>query len=74
MSFSQVVVKSNQLRREDDTFGPFKELDYWRRQLAVFESVIEQIKRKECQMFLFYILASKSPLEKVSVSVRRLVG
>ncbi|XP_044736994.1 dynein axonemal heavy chain 8-like [Chrysoperla carnea] len=62
---NHVIVERNQLRREDDSFGPFKELDYWRRELAKFESVIEQIKSKKCHMYIFYVMASKCDLGKV---------
>ncbi|GBP33368.1 Dynein heavy chain 5, axonemal [Eumeta japonica] len=60
----KVIVQSQQLRREASNIGPLAELDYWRRQLTTFTSIIEHIKCEPCQMYMHTLIRAKSKLVK----------
>ncbi|KAJ0182474.1 hypothetical protein K1T71_001843 [Dendrolimus kikuchii] len=61
---TMVLVQSQQLRREPSNIGPLAELDYWRRQLTKFTSIIEHIKSTPCHMYLHTLIRAKSKLLK----------
>ncbi|KPJ08753.1 Dynein heavy chain 8, axonemal [Papilio machaon] len=61
---TMVLVQSQQLRREPSNIGPLAELDYWRRQLTTFTSIIEHIKSEACQMYIHTLIRAKSKLIK----------
>ncbi|OAF70991.1 hypothetical protein A3Q56_01246 [Intoshia linei] len=45
----QVLVESEQMRREADNIGPKAELEYWKKRTAKFNSLLDQIKLKRCR-------------------------
>lgn len=49
------MVQNRQLRREDEFVGPMAEIDYWRAQLARFNSIVEFMEMKECKMFIDFL-------------------
>ncbi|KAJ2947929.1 hypothetical protein O0L34_g9722 [Tuta absoluta] len=61
---TMVLVQSQQLRREPANIGPLAELDYWRRQLTSFTSIIEHIKSDPCQMYIHTLIRVNSKLLK----------
>nr|CAD7194916.1 unnamed protein product [Timema douglasi] len=62
----QVLTQSHQLRREKDDVGPTAELEYWRRLLVKFTSIVEHIKSMQCKMFIQCLIQANSKLLKVS--------
>lgn len=46
----QVLVESEQIRREKDDVGPMAELEYWRKWLTKFTSVVEFVKQEKLKM------------------------
>lgn len=54
-----------QLRRENEFVGPLVEIEYWRRQLACFTSIVEFIKSPECQAHVHCLELARVKLIKV---------
>lgn len=67
----QVLVQSQQLRREPSNIGPLAELDHWRRQLTIFTSIIEHIKSEPTVMYIHTLIRAKSKLLKVCLGLSR---
>lgn len=61
----KVITESQQLRRESDRVGPTLELEYWRRQLSKFMSIIEHIRRPETKMYIQLMIQARSKIVKV---------
>ena len=40
----QVLVQSEQMRKEADDIGPAAELDHWKQRMAKFSSLLDEIK------------------------------
>lgn len=59
-----VIIQSHQLRKENDKVGPMIELEYWRRQLAKFMSIIEHIRSQECKMYIQLLIQARSKIIK----------
>ncbi|KAI0213077.1 Dynein heavy chain 8, axonemal [Lamellibrachia satsuma] len=51
----QVLVQSEQMRKEADDTGPLAELEHWRQRTAVFNGILEQIKSNRVRM-VFHVL------------------
>ncbi|XP_025829635.1 dynein heavy chain 8, axonemal [Agrilus planipennis] len=56
----QVLTQFNQLRRENEFVGPYVEIEYWRRQLAKFASIIEFVNSPECSLHLQFLNKARS--------------
>ena len=61
----QVLAESEQMRKEADNVGPRAELDYWKKRMAKFNSLFDQIKGPECKAVVGVLHAAKSKLLKV---------
>ena len=58
----QKLVQDVDLPRKDaNDIGPASELDYWRNRMGRFNSMTEQLKKRECKYLLVVLFASKSP-------------
>ena len=53
------------MRKEADNVGPRAELDYWKKRMAKFNSLFDQIKGPECKAVVGVLHAAKSKLLKV---------
>ncbi len=62
----QVLVESEQMRREADDIGPRAELDHWKKRMAKFNYLLDQIKSREVRSVLGVLNAAKSKVLKVS--------
>ncbi|XP_060520516.1 dynein axonemal heavy chain 8 isoform X2 [Cylas formicarius] len=49
------LVQYNQIRKENEFVGPDVEIEYWRRQLARFTSVVEFLETEECQQYIAFL-------------------
>lgn len=54
-----------QLRRENEFVGPLVEIEYWRRQLACFTSIVEFITSEPCSGYIQCLAHVKPKLVKV---------
>lgn len=61
----QVLAENNQLRKEADDLGPRAELEHWKRRLAKFNYLVEQLKGPAVKAVLAVLAAAKSKLLKV---------
>ena len=53
------------MRKEADDAGPMAELQHWRQRMAKFNSLLEQIKTKQCKTVIGILLVAKSKVLKV---------
>ncbi|EEB13574.1 ciliary dynein heavy chain, putative [Pediculus humanus corporis] len=58
----KVLVEAEQIRREKDDVGPMAELEYWRKWLTKFTSVVEFIKTEKLKMCLQCLRYSRSKI------------
>lgn len=65
----QVLAESEQMRKEADDVGPKAELDHWKKRMAKFNSLLDQIKGPECKAVVGVLHAAKSKLLKVCCTV-----
>lgn len=63
--FCKVLAESEQMRKEADDVGPKAELDHWKKRMAKFNSLLDQIKGAECKAVVGVLHAAKSKLLKV---------
>ncbi|KAJ3662197.1 hypothetical protein Zmor_006553 [Zophobas morio] len=61
----RALVQYQQLRRENEFVGPLVEIEYWRRQLARFTSIVEFLQDTPCKTHIQFLEACKSKLLKV---------
>ena len=54
------------MRREADDTGPLAELEHWRGLNAKYNSILEQIRAKDCRMAIQILHIAKSPVLQVS--------
>lgn len=57
-----MLVEAGQIRKEKDDIGPIAELEYWRKLLTKFMSVVEFIKSEKMKMCLQCMRWSRSKL------------
>lgn len=57
------------MRKEADDVGPKAELDHWKKRMAKFNSLLDQIKGPECKVVVGVLHAAKSKLLKVCCTV-----
>eukprot|EP00794_Sanderia_malayensis_P018805 gene18805-20701_t len=60
----QVLAESEQMRREADNVGPKAELDHWKKRMAKFNSLLDQIKSTDCKTVTGILLTAKSKIVK----------
>ena len=68
----QVLAESEQMRREADNVGPKAELDHWKKRMAKFNSLMDQIKSTDCKTITGILVAAKSKVIKVTLYFRTL--
>ena len=61
----QILAWSEQMRREADDVGPRAELQYWKKRMAKFDSLISSIKLPQCRAVINILVVSKSKVLKV---------
>ncbi|XP_039290802.1 dynein heavy chain 8, axonemal [Nilaparvata lugens] len=57
-----VLIESDQIRCEASTISPQSELEYWRRQLTQFASIVEHFKSNACEAYINLLINFESPL------------
>ncbi|XP_078614020.1 dynein axonemal heavy chain 5-like isoform X3 [Branchiostoma floridae x Branchiostoma japonicum] len=60
----QVLAESEQMRKEADDIGPAAELDHWKKRMAKFNSLLDQIKSPHCKAVVGVLTAAKSRMLK----------
>ena len=60
-------MESEQIRREVDNVGPRAELDYWRKRMARFNFLLDQLKMPEVKAVLTVLQMAKSKSIQVKV-------
>ncbi|MBZ3870329.1 Dynein heavy chain 8, axonemal [Sciurus carolinensis] len=60
----QVLIESEQMRKEADDSGPLTELEHWKRMSAKFNYIIEQIKGSSCKAVINVLTVAHSKLLK----------
>ncbi|EGW02903.1 Dynein heavy chain 8, axonemal [Cricetulus griseus] len=60
----QVLIESEQMRKEADDSGPLTELEHWKRMSAKFNYIIEQIKGSSCKAVINVLNVAHSKLLK----------
>lgn len=53
------------MRREADNVGPKAELDHWKKRMAKFNSLLDELKAPKCKAVLGVMLVAKSKILKV---------
>ncbi|XP_047444882.1 dynein axonemal heavy chain 8-like [Mugil cephalus] len=61
----QVLLESDQLRKEVDCAGPLSELEHWKRMSLRFNSIINHIKSPECKAVVMVLHISRSKIMKM---------
>ncbi|TFK09311.1 guanine nucleotide-binding protein G(I)/G(S)/G(O) subunit gamma-4 [Platysternon megacephalum] len=61
----QVLIESEQMRKEADDSGPLTELEHWKRTSAKFNFIIEQIKGPSCKAVINVLNVGHSKLLKM---------
>lgn len=56
----QVLAESEQMRKEADDIGPTAELEHWKKRMAKFNSLLDQIKSPHCKATVGVLHAAKS--------------
>ena len=54
-----ILGEQDRSKVDSEESGPDTEFEYWRNRMAKFNSIAEQLKRKECKMVLGVLLAAK---------------
>jgi len=62
----QVLVESEQIRREEDDIGPRVELNHWTKRMAKFNFLFDQIKQPPVTAVVGVLNVAKSKLIVVS--------
>ncbi|XP_030407468.1 dynein heavy chain 5, axonemal-like isoform X1 [Gopherus evgoodei] len=60
----QILVESEQMRKEADDIGPAAELEHWKSRMASFNSLLDEIKSPRVNKVLSILQAAKSKLLK----------
>ena len=53
------------MRREADNVGPKAELEHWKKRMAKFNSLLDQIKLPDCKTVTGILITAKSKTVKV---------
>ena len=62
-----MLAESDQMRKESDTVGPKAELDHWKKRMAKFNCLLNEVKSQKCKAMVGVLLISKSRYIKVSL-------
>lgn len=54
------------MRKEADNIGPRAELAHWKQRLAMFDSLVDQIRQSHCKCLIGIMIVGKSKLIKVN--------
>ena len=65
------MAESEQMRREADNVGPKAELEHWKKRMAKFNSLVDQIKSTDCKTVTGILIAAKSKIIKVCMQMAR---
>ena len=65
VTFEQVLAECDQMRKESDTVGPKAELEYWKKRMAKFNCLLDELKSQQCKAVIGVLLVSKSRYLKV---------
>ncbi|XP_067147242.1 dynein axonemal heavy chain 5-like [Apteryx mantelli] len=60
----QVLVESEQMRKEADDIGPSAELEHWKSRMALFNRLLEEIKSPRVKKVLSILQAARSKMLK----------
>lgn len=61
----QILTESEQMRREADDVGPQAELNHWKKRMAKFNSLLDELKSQRCKAVIGIMVVSKSKVLKV---------
>ncbi|XP_077866685.1 dynein axonemal heavy chain 5-like [Saccoglossus kowalevskii] len=67
----QVLAESEQMRKEADNIGPRAELEHWKKRMAKFNYLLDQIKGSDVKAVLTVLQAAKSKTVKIWVDLDR---
>ncbi|NWW43079.1 DYH5 protein, partial [Pedionomus torquatus] len=56
----QVLVESEQIRREADEIGPLAELEHWKSRMSSFNSLLDEIKSSRVKKIISILQAARS--------------
>uniref|UniRef100_A0A8B9FAK4 Dynein heavy chain 5, axonemal n=1 Tax=Amazona collaria TaxID=241587 RepID=A0A8B9FAK4_9PSIT len=56
----QVIVESEQMRREADDIGPSAELEYWKTRMSSFNSLLDEIRSSRVKKIISILQAARS--------------
>ncbi|NWS41891.1 DYH5 protein, partial [Probosciger aterrimus] len=56
----QVIVESEQMRRETDDIGPSAELEYWKTRMSSFNSLLDEIRSSRVKKIISILQAARS--------------
>ncbi|NXF09291.1 DYH5 protein, partial [Smithornis capensis] len=56
----QVLIESEQIRREADDVGPSAELEHWKRRMSAFNSLLDEIKSSRVKKIISILQAAGS--------------
>ncbi|NXY83115.1 DYH8 protein, partial [Alcedo cyanopectus] len=56
----QVLVESEQIRREADDLGPSSELEYWKTRMSSFNSLLDEIKSSRVKKIISILQVARS--------------
>ena len=62
---TQILTKSEQMRKEADTVGPRAELEHWKKRMAKFDSLTFCVKSPQCRAVINVLVAAKSKVLQV---------
>lgn len=57
------------MRKEADDTGPIAELEHWRQRRAKFNTLLDQMKSKQCKTVIGVLMHAKSKVLKVSSNI-----
>ena|SRR6218665_458 len=63
----KVLAESEQMRREADDIGPKAELDHWKKRMAKFNFLVDQLKSRHVKAVVGVLQAAKSKTLQVLV-------
>lgn len=68
IKYLKVLAESDQMRKESDTVGPKAELDHWKKRMAKFNCLLDEVKSQKCKAVIGVLLVAKSRYLKVGLS------
>ncbi|KAF5272454.1 hypothetical protein FQR65_LT04922 [Abscondita terminalis] len=65
VTIEKIVTQFHQIRREDEFVGPVVEVEYWRKQLSKFTSIVQFCQSDVCQTFIAFATKARHRLLKI---------